>query len=217
MSQCLIGGTMGWPTILPCRVDLDPGGALDWRSTLETALMHASTSIANGLIHAAQTRGKSVSPMKLQKLLYFAQGFWLAQTGEVLVDEPLEAWLHGPVFPAVYHAFEPFGSSPISAPACHVDVQTGCLMPVPVPKGPVMDFLTALMDTFGEKTAFDLSRLARLSGGPWAQARLGSTRVFGEEIHMESMQAFFEEWGSGAGVAPLSFTERTRALPAVQD
>jgi uncharacterized phage-associated protein len=175
--------------------------------------MHASTSIANGLIHAAQTRGKAVSPMKLQKLLYFAQGFWLAQSGEVLVDEPLEAWIHGPVFPAVYHAFEPFGSSPIDAPACHIDVQTGALLPVPVPTGPVMDFLNALMDTYGEQTALELSRLARMADGPWAKARQGSKQVFGEEVCMQAMRTFFAGWMMEASVASSSPPERVTALP----
>jgi uncharacterized phage-associated protein len=38
-----------------------------------------------------------VSNMKLQKLLYFAQGRFLAQNGIPLFDNPIEAWNHGPV------------------------------------------------------------------------------------------------------------------------
>jgi uncharacterized phage-associated protein len=38
-----------------------------------------------------------VTPMKLQKLLYFAQANFLASTGERLFDENIEAYEHGPV------------------------------------------------------------------------------------------------------------------------
>lgn len=38
-----------------------------------------------------------VTPMKLQKLLYFAQANYLASTGRRLFDEPMDAYFHGPV------------------------------------------------------------------------------------------------------------------------
>src|SRR5450631_518283 len=41
--------------------------------------------------------GDSLSNLKLQKLVYYAQGFSLALTGKRLFDEAIEAWEHGPV------------------------------------------------------------------------------------------------------------------------
>ncbi|ONI83810.1 hypothetical protein ALI22I_35790 [Saccharothrix sp. ALI-22-I] len=43
------------------------------------------------------------SPMKLQKLLYYAQAWHLAEQGEPLFEAPIEAWRRGPVVPEVYH------------------------------------------------------------------------------------------------------------------
>jgi uncharacterized phage-associated protein len=54
-----------------------------------------------------------MSNMKLQKLLYYAQGAHLALYREPLFGEDLVAWRHGPVVPEVYHRFKEFGSAGI--------------------------------------------------------------------------------------------------------
>jgi uncharacterized phage-associated protein len=54
--------------------------------------------------------GDTISNMKLQKLLYYAQGFHLALHNEPLFDEPIVAWVHGPVVPALYHKYKEFGA-----------------------------------------------------------------------------------------------------------
>ncbi|MDR1277916.1 MAG: DUF4065 domain-containing protein [Treponema sp.] len=56
-----------------------------------------------------------ISPMKLQKLAYFCQGFHLALYGAPLFPEAIEAWTHGPVCPRLYHALKVYGASPIAA------------------------------------------------------------------------------------------------------
>ena len=55
----------------------------------------------------------TVTNLALNKLLYFAQGHFLAQTGEALFDNDIEAWQWGPVVPVVYHSFKSFKYSPI--------------------------------------------------------------------------------------------------------
>jgi uncharacterized phage-associated protein len=61
--------------------------------------------------------GDLISNLKLQKLVYYAQGFHLAMhDGEPLFSEKIEAWMHGPVAPDLYHAFKEHGSSAIPAP-----------------------------------------------------------------------------------------------------
>lgn len=54
-----------------------------------------------------------ITNMKLQKLVYYAQGFSLALTGVPLFQEPIEAWMHGPVVPDLYNRFSGFGANPI--------------------------------------------------------------------------------------------------------
>jgi len=54
-----------------------------------------------------------ISNLKLQKLLYYAQGTFLAVTDEPLFDEPIIAWMHGPVVESIYHKYKEFGSNGI--------------------------------------------------------------------------------------------------------
>jgi uncharacterized phage-associated protein len=60
--------------------------------------------------------GDLMSNMKLQKLVYYAQGFNLAITNAPLFKEPIEAWDHGPVCVPLYHEYKLFGAEPIPIP-----------------------------------------------------------------------------------------------------
>ena len=64
--------------------------------------------IANKLLIRAKNNenGDLMSNMKLQKMLYYQQGFHLAYFGTPLFDEEIEAWMYGPVIPSVYDHFK---------------------------------------------------------------------------------------------------------------
>lgn len=51
----------------------------------------------------------AITPLKLQKLLYYAQGFHLINTGDRLFKAELEAWTHGPVVRKIYNDYRSFG------------------------------------------------------------------------------------------------------------
>ena len=46
--------------------------------------------------------GDTLSNLKLQKLLYYMQGFHLAFFDEPFFNESIEAWTYGPVVPVVF-------------------------------------------------------------------------------------------------------------------
>jgi uncharacterized phage-associated protein len=54
-----------------------------------------------------------LSPMRLQKLLYYAQAWSLANRDRPLFHEKIEAWTHGPVVRNVYARFADCGDEPI--------------------------------------------------------------------------------------------------------
>ena len=60
--------------------------------------------------------GDLMSNMKLQKLVYYSQGFHLAVKDKPLFEEPIEAWDHGPVCPALYHKYKVYDSGMIPIP-----------------------------------------------------------------------------------------------------
>lgn len=51
--------------------------------------------------------------LRVNKLLYFAQGECLRELGHPLFDDGIEAWTYGPVVPCVYKAYKHFGREPI--------------------------------------------------------------------------------------------------------
>lgn len=75
---------------------------------------HHAVSVANEILETANRKGISVSPMQLQKLLYFCNGWNLEIRGEPLVSDNFRAWQYGPVHPAVYHEFKHYGYHSIS-------------------------------------------------------------------------------------------------------
>ena len=60
-----------------------------------------------------------ITNLKLQKLLYYAQGFHLALFEKELFNEPIEAWMHGPVSPDAYQLFKKFGANIIPCDECN--------------------------------------------------------------------------------------------------
>ena len=65
-----------------------------------------------------------MSNLKLQKLLYYAQGYHLALYRTPLFDERICAWDYGPVIPEVYHAYKKYGRQAIP---CPVDIDLSVL------------------------------------------------------------------------------------------
>ncbi|ANV74326.1 hypothetical protein BCM43_28140 (plasmid) [Bacillus thuringiensis] len=56
---------------------------------------------------------RSITPLKLQKLTFYAQALNYAMEGTPLFDEDFEAWVHGPVSPVLYYAYKNNGSREI--------------------------------------------------------------------------------------------------------
>ena len=61
-------------------------------------------------------KSADITPMALQKLLYFAQAFFYALFGNEFFPDDCQAWAHGPVFPDIYYKYKEYGSDPIGKP-----------------------------------------------------------------------------------------------------
>jgi len=84
--------------------------------------MNTAAEIANYFLSLVDTEaGDSMSNLKLQKLVYYAQGFHLAITGKPLFEDAIMAWEHGPVIPSLYHSFKQHGAESIPPPENGVD------------------------------------------------------------------------------------------------
>lgn len=58
-------------------------------------------------------KAEEVTPLALQKMLYFIQGIYMVLFDVELFSEECEAWAHGPVFKDVYDVFKNFKYNPI--------------------------------------------------------------------------------------------------------
>lgn len=119
--------------------------------------------------------GDSISNLKVQKLLYYAQGFHLALFDEPLFSEAIKAWIHGPVVPQVYHEYKKYGSNAIP-----VKIIDSNLYPVEV-----RELLDEVYSVYGQFTASKLRDLTH-SEPPWLNTPQS------EAISIESMKIFFK-------------------------
>jgi uncharacterized phage-associated protein len=74
---------------------------------------YSPLAIANEFI-ARCPHGNGIEHMKLQKLVYCANGWWLVfYPAAPLVNEAPQVWKFGPVFPSLYRVLKVYGSSAI--------------------------------------------------------------------------------------------------------
>lgn len=77
--------------------------------------MYLATEVAQYIILKCNQLGKTISNLKLQKILYFVQAEFLVSQEEPCFKEEIEAWDFGPVVPNVYRHYKAYGSANIPA------------------------------------------------------------------------------------------------------
>jgi uncharacterized phage-associated protein len=78
--------------------------------------MPSALEVARYFLAKADEEDELLSHLKLQKLLYYAQGFYLAIIEHPLFPEQILAWEHGPVVREVWDAYKQCAGSGIPAP-----------------------------------------------------------------------------------------------------
>ena len=66
-------------------------------------------SVVNYLLHECE----DITPLALQKILYYIQGFYYAFLNNFIFEENCEAWVHGPVFRDIYYKYKEYRFDPI--------------------------------------------------------------------------------------------------------
>lgn len=75
--------------------------------------MYSVTDVALYVISRCNRLGKSISNLKLQKILYFIQAEFLVSQDRPCFREKIEAWDFGPVIPEVYCRYKVYGGATI--------------------------------------------------------------------------------------------------------
>lgn len=79
--------------------------------------MMSAVELAKNIIVYAGMHGHQITNLKLQKMLYYVQGYFSAKFGKDLFEEDLVNWAYGPVVPAVYYEYCSYGASAIKPEA----------------------------------------------------------------------------------------------------
>jgi uncharacterized phage-associated protein len=141
------------------------------------------------ILGAFLSKGDKINNLKLQKLLYYCQAWYLANYDKPLFGDPIQAWVHGPVVPIVFQAYKFSGWSPIHLeyPAC----MGGSHLP-----GHVKAHLDNVLSAYGGFSGWDLERLTHRED-PWRIARAGlpPDASSASVISHESMKSYYRRNG----------------------
>lgn len=132
---------------------------------------------------ANDTPEHDLTNLKLQKLLYYVQGKYLAaNNGAAFFDDAIEAWKYGPVISDVYHAFKQCGNFPVTV----FDVSYRAAPLNEVQKG----FVAEIWNAIGRKYSGSyLVGKTHADGTPWKRVFNESDRNI--EIPRLTLQHYF--------------------------
>lgn len=129
------------------------------------------------------TRKQEITNLKLQKLLYYSQAWFLAIYGKPLFRERIEAWVHGPAVPPVFGEFKSYKWNSIDRLCNEATLPASCRAHV--------DEVLGVYGGFGPKQLEILTHRE----DPWREARAGLSEVASSHnvISHESMKRYYRK------------------------
>lgn len=126
-----------------------------------------------------------IDALKLQKLLYYAQGHYLADYDEPLFGDQIKAWVHGPVVPGVWREYRQFGASNINVDVIGDDFNWDDYEEV-------NSFLVSIYNTYGQYAGWTLRNMTHREA-PWRDSFDG--RDSSNTIPLADMKNYFAALG----------------------
>lgn len=132
------------------------------------------------------TVGKEVTPLALQKILYYAQGFYKAFFGKFLFKDDCQAWVHGPVYVNIYEKYKKFKSANIL-----IDIDYNINDIIADEKKEMLD---VIVKYFGYYNGKALEKMAHYET-PWINGRMGllPTENSNNIITKKDIKEYFEK------------------------
>lgn len=140
--------------------------------------------VAKYFLSLADNEAESfITPLKLQKLMYYAQAWSLVWDGQPLFDDEFEAWAHGPANPELYQQYKRHGWLPIP---CEGDYDCSLF------SEDQLDTMNIVWDAYGKYDAKYLESLTHREA-PWLDARgeCGPGERCSNLISKESMKNYY--------------------------
>jgi uncharacterized phage-associated protein len=168
---------------------------------------YPSAAIANAFLEYAERDGRPLSHLKLQKLVYFADGVAAGALDHGIAQDRPEAWRYGPVYPRLYQQFKNFGSDliPPSTRAKYLALdENGAWQESDFPPPSNPDVKTIIDNVWGalkDTSAIDLSAISHDKQGPWSAA--WNDQGQGAIIDDASLRNYFSKWVAGTADAAV--------------
>ena len=99
----------------------------------------------------------SITPLKLQKLAYFAK-VWTLVADRAIINAPFKKWAYGPVNTTIYHAYKPHGNDPIPTPVKKSEAL--------ISSAQSRELIDFIVENYINYSAFDLSAMTH-NDPPW--------------------------------------------------
>lgn len=130
--------------------------------------------------------GDLITHLKLQKLVYYAQAWYLVIYDKGIFEEDFEAWVHGPALRSLYSMFANLGWQPI--PKDSIDTNFDSF------DEDFKEFLNEVWEVYGQFSAKKLEELTH-SESPWLDARkgYGPLERSSTPITKESMKNYYKD------------------------
>jgi uncharacterized phage-associated protein len=133
---------------------------------------YSSKAVANSIISQARLSDvEDLSPMKLQKLIYYCHAWCLALIGEPLLKDEVQAWPYGPVVPDIYYEYKNFGDQPVAAFAKELAIENGELKLIePIISDDdhqTLALVGEVLSRYGHLSPIQLSNMTHQAGEPW--------------------------------------------------
>ncbi len=141
--------------------------------------------VANYFLAFANEIGELITNLKLQKLVYYAQAWYLANYLKPLFDSDFEAWVHGPAIPELYHKYKSFAYRPIESDVKLREVKKTF-------DKDTLKFLDEVISVYMPYGAYQLELMVHREV-PWSDAREGYTPIerCNIIIKKETMREFY--------------------------
>lgn len=121
--------------------------------------MYKVKDVARYIVQTAQEKGKPISNLKLQKLLYFLWKEYYKQTNKYLFKEPFVAWQFGPVERDVYFEYYMYGAAPIQ-----IRPESISIIEIKDDDKRIID---RVFDDYAKETVFNLVQETHKQGCAW--------------------------------------------------
>ena len=143
---------------------------------MQTAKNVAGWFLSRNRVRAMSNDVDYISNLKLQKLLYYAQGMHLGLYGTPLFEDEIQAWQYGPVVESVYQIYKDNG-------ACGIQEFDNPVENFTDDEEVVLQFV---QEAFGQFSAWKLADMTH-EETPWKETDRGDV------ISTATMKKYFEE------------------------